>query len=611
MNSKILFGILALGFFSTLTSSNNAIADEVRRTGQVSSHSGANPVIAAPPYFTDVTAEAQLEFVHSNGMTGERYYPEIMGSGVALFDYDADGDLDLYLVQGYRLESGRDHLNAVHPDPAGDRLFRNDLELSDTGHHRPRFTDVTKESGIVALGYGMGVAAGDFDNDGWVDLYVTNFGPNQLFRNMGKDRDGKVRFADVTEAAGTTETRWSVSASFVDYDHDGWLDLYVGNYLNFNLANHKPCQSGDGRWEEYCGPVSYVGEPDALFHNNGPDSSGQVSFSDVSGASGIGGHPAASLGAVAADFNRDGWIDLYVANDQDRNHLWINQGDGRFTDDALLAGCAVNGEGVKEASMGVSAADFDLDGDEDLFLTHLEGQTNTLFVNDGSGLFEDATPGSGLGRPSFSNTSFGTGFIDFDNDGYLDLLIVNGTVKALESQVLAEDPFPYKQPNQLFRNTGRGFFEFVTERAGDAFQVSQSSRGAAFGDIDNDGDIDFVVSSDQGRARVLLNTADAKSRWIGLKLLGSGSKRDMLGARASILREDGAVLWRRVATDGSYASANDPRLIFGLGSGNQEGVRARVVWPSGSMEEWDNLPVGRYNTLREGEGETIENGIRE
>ena len=557
----------------------------------------------ATEIFRDATRETGIDFVHFNGMSGERYLCEMMGPGGAMFDYDNDGDLDLYLVQGRMLGPGMTLSDAIFPPPDSgpltDRLYRNDLRKNRTGSRRLHFTDMTEESGIQSPGYGMGVAAGDFDNDGWTDLYVTNFGPNQMFRNNG---DGT--FTDVTGATGTNDPRWSVSAAFVDYDRDGWLDLYVGNYVDFSFSNHKRCfsftEAGGGSALEYCDPSQYQPLPESLFRNRGDGT-----FEDVSHKAGIARESNGALGVSTADFNGDGWIDVYVANDKRPNHLWINQKDGSFRNQALLAGCAVSGEGFSESSMGVDAGDFDNDGDEDLFMTHMSlNEKNTLYVNRGEVSFEDASYLSGLALPSIPFTGFGTAFFDFDNDGLLDILAVNGHVKRVEALARAKDPYPLHQTNQLFRNLGKGQFQEVTQAAGAVFELSEVSRGAAFGDIDNDGDTDVLVLNNSGRARLLTNQAGSGNHWIGLRLVGRPQGRDMLGARVAVLLSQGRTVWRRVRSDGSYASANDPRVLVGLDQASRvEGVR--VYWPDGRAEEWKELPINTYSVLVQGGGTRI------
>ena len=557
---------------------------------------------AAAEPFVEVGKASGIDFVHFNGMSGEMYFVEVVGSGAALFDYDNDGDLDLYLVQGHMLGADKTVDDAVfpprHPLPLIDRLYRNDTPRGEPDAAL-KFTDVTETSGIVSPGYGMGVAAGDIDNDGWVDLYITNFGSNQLFVNRGNGT-----FADITAEAGVDDSRWSTSAAFVDFDRDGWLDLYVGNYVNYSLTNNKPCRSTNSR-RDYCGPNSYVPETDRLFRNTGDGK-----FVDVTAKAGINKATGGALGVVAADFNGDQWIDIYVANDGVPIQLWINQADGSFVDDSLLAGVSVNGSGMPEASMGVDAADFDGDGDEDLFMTHLVRETNTLYVNDGSGWFEDATVEMSLAQPTLAMTGFGTAWFDYDNDGRLDILSVNGAVQRIEKQIVAGDPLPLKQHNQLFLNIGNGGYREVTAAAGPAFAIAEVSRGAAFGDVDNDGDTDVVITNNAGPARLLRNQAGSRQAWLGVKLTDAEGKRDVFGARAAILDASAGPLWRRVRTDGSYASANDPRILFGLGARTRDAT-VTVLWPDGNREIWPELELGRYHLLARGQGQVLTSALGE
>lgn len=563
--------------------------------------SGASNGPASDPgpseWFSERAEATGLDFVHVNGASGRFFYPEILAPGVGLLDYDNDGDLDVYLVQGRTLGTSPPLDKTLKG-----RLFRNDLRVNADGSRQLHFTDVTDASGIHADQFGLGVAAADIDNDGWIDLLLTNFGTNQLFRNKG---DGT--FTDVSKPSGIEDRsgRFAVSAAFLDYDRDGWLDLYVANNANYTLQNETSCPNMAGA-RDYCPPQIYGGQPDRLYRNQG-----HGRFADVSKTALVGGKFGPALGVATADYNGDGWIDIYVANDGEENLLWINQRDGTFRETALLAGAALTAEGIAEASMGVDAGDFDNDGDDDLLMTELTGQGSNLYANDGSGNFRDVSAPSALGRLSVPYTGWGTAWIDFDNDGWLDLLSVNGTIVAVNdaapftsrsSSQASEgwQPFPYNQRKVLFRNLRDGRFEDVSGQAGAVFKLSESGRGAAFGDIDNDGDMDVLVGNDGGRARLLVNNLGSRNHWLGLRLVGKATGRDMLGARVAVSR-DGATIWRRARSDGSYGSANDPRVLVGLGS-SEVPPTIKVRWPDGHFEEWSGVPIDRWTTLKEGTG---------
>jgi enediyne biosynthesis protein E4 len=548
---------------------------------------------AESEWFVDQAQTIGLDFVHFNGMSGHFYYPEIMAPGVGLLDYDNDGDLDVYVTQGQWL--GPPATDAPpRPTPLRDRLFRNDLVVDADGTRTLHFTDVTDQSHINLQSYGMGVAVADFNNDGFVDIYRTGLSGAVLLRNNG---DGT--FTDVTKASGAGDPGgWSVSATFFDYDRDGWLDLFVGNYLIYSLAGDIQCESVTGR-RDYCPPNSYRAQPSRLYHNRG-----NGTFEDVTARALIGGAYGPALGAAAADFNNDGWIDLYVANDGQPNQLWINQHNGAFKDTAFLAGVAVSGTGQAEASMGIDAGDIDNDGDEDIIITNWLDQMNVLYVNDGSGNFEDQRGPSGLGTPSLAKTGFGAGWFDFDRDGLLDLFVANGGVATIEALARANDPFPLRMTPQLYRNLGNGRFEDVSSRAGSIFNVADVGRGVAFGDIDNDGDTDVLVANDNGRLRLLVNHAPNQNHWLGLRLIGTQPGRDMVGARVEVIRGTQPTLYRRARADGSYASANDPRVLVGLGASTAV-PRIRVRWPSGRTEEFSEVGIDRYTTIREGSAQGL------
>jgi enediyne biosynthesis protein E4 len=563
---------------------------------------GAAP--EAEEIFSERAKEAGIDFVHFNGMSGARYYPEVMGSGVALFDYDNDGDLDIFLVQGAELgpsvganlgsnagPKNEARQSVFQPQlPLRGRLYRNDSIRHADGSCTLKFVDVTEESGIRASGYGMGVAAADFNNDGWVDLYITNFGHNQMWRNNGNGT-----FTEVTAESGTDVPGWSTSAAFVDYDRDGWLDLFVCNYVDFRFTNQKKCLAPSGA-EDYCGPLSFTPLPNRLFRNRRDGT-----FEDVSLRSQIGSEFQGALGVVCADFNGDGWTDLYVTNDMRPNQLWVNQRDGTFKNEALVAGCALNRDGGPQSSMGVDAGDLLGRGLEDLVVLNLAGQYADLYANNGKGWFDDRSYESGIALATRRYTGFGLGMFDYDNDGWLDLLMVNGSVTLIEEQARKGSLYPLAQSNLLFHNDGKGQFENVTSRAGAAFSLPEVGRGAAFGDIDNDGDIDVVIVNNSGPARLLVNNVGHRKPWIGFRMVGEKYHRDMLGTRVAVFRRNASTLWRRVHSDGSYCSSSDPRILFGLGDA-PEITKVQAHWVSGRVEEWTGLPLGKYTTLREGSG---------
>jgi hypothetical protein len=544
----------------------------------------------------DAAAEAGLVFQHLNGMTGQRYMVEMIGPGVALLDFDRDGDLDVFLVQGRNL--GAD----AAPDDPGQprhRLFRNDWigpesEASSGAPQRLKFTDVSEPAKLTFSDYGMGAAAADYDGDGWTDLFVTTFGTNRLLRNTGRGT-----FDDVTAAAGLlTERAWHTSASWVDFDQDGRLDLFVCRYLLWDYSTHKVCKSPAGE-VDYCSPNAFEPARSLLYRNLG-----EGRFEDVSRPSKIGTQRGAALGVIAVDVDADGWVDLFVANDGMANHLWMNQRDGTFREEAALRGCAVNAMGKAEANMGLIAADFRNVGRPDLFITHLRHEHSTYYENLGEGQFADVTTRARIDASTRQFTGFGTVPLDFDNDGWLDIFSTNGEVKVIDTQLAAGIPLPMRQKCLLLRNAGQVPVRFDPMKTGQSLEMEEVGRGLAAGDLDNDGDLDLVVANAAGPTRLLVNDVGHQRNWLGLWLREgtAQSPRDALRAVVRVDRLDGTSLYRRCAADGSYLASSDPRVQFGLG--NDAAVRRVVVtWPDQYREEFPPPQINRYNELWRGTGQ--------
>ncbi len=579
-------------------------------------------------FFVDVAAESGIEFVHTAGGQGDYYLIETMGAGGAFFDYDSDGLLDIYLVEGFSIGIGTDFspLNLLsetstrylirHPmeyrrpprldgevdslayrvrqsaEPfVRNRLYRNNGERAEG-----TFSDRTSEARVGDTGYGMGCAVGDYDNDGDADLYVVNYGPNTLYRN---EADGS--FVDVTEHMGVGDPSWSAGAAFFDYDSDGRLDLYVVNYLDFHVGNNLICGGNEEAQESpagtllrmrkdrrsYCSPKGYNGAADVLYHNTG--SRFESTFENVTREMGIFSPYGKGLGVVTSDFDGDGDTDVYVANDGVRNFLYRNEGGEQFADIAVAAGAAYNRDGRAEAGMGVDWGDFDGDADFDLFVTNYSRQTNTLYRNDGAAVFNDVTDVVQLSESSHNPLGFGTFFFEADNDGDVDLFVANGHVQDKVHFFAGNEGITYPQPNQLFANSdGREYVE-VSSQSGPGLEPVLVSRGSAFGDYDNDGDLDILVTNCDGPAQLLRNDLSAKRNWLSVRLIGRDVNRDAVGSRIAVTC-DGATQVREVKTSGSYASASDIRQHFGLGDcGAVQSLE--IIWHDGSLQLVDGKEV--------------------
>ena len=536
--------------------------------------------VSSAPTFTDVTEASGIGFRHENSPTTSKYLIETMGGGVAVFDYDNDGRLDVFFVNGAALA---DPMPAgAEPDKSAprfaNRLYRNKGDGT--------FDDVTGRAGLgAARGYGMGVAVGDYDNDGSEDVYVTNYGANILYHNNG---DGT--FTDVTARAGVAGGGWSTSAGFFDYDNDGRLDLFVTRYVDFTFANNPYCGERRPGYREYCHPRSFRGVTDLLFHNDGDGT-----FTDVSNEAGLAKLAGKSLGVAFADYDGDGRIDVYVANDSVPAFLLRNEGSGRFRDTALAAGVAYNAEGAAVAGMGADLADYDGDGRPDLFVTTLSGETYSLYRNRGEGAFTYATPASGIGEATLAFSGWGTKFFDYDNDGHMDLFAAQGHV--LDTIELTSDHLKYRQPPLLLRGDGERFTS-VGAGAGTVFRQSWAGRGAAFGDLDDDGDTDIVVATCGQRPYLLRNDGGNRRHWLAIRTVGTRSNRDGIGCRVKTVTPSGLTQYHAVTTAGSYLSASDKRLVIGLGGDD----RLRLVelhWPSGVVQRLEDVRADQLLTIKE------------
>ena len=560
--------------------------------------------------FVDVTSEAGIDFQHTNGANGKKYTVETIGSGAAFFDFDSDGDLDIYLVNGTNLfKSSVSSSFPVRSDDFSRSSITTNKLFANNGDGT--FVDVTAQAGVGDTGYGMGCVVGDIDNDGHPDLYVTNFGPNRLYHNNG---DGT--FTDITSQAGVGDAHWSSSAAFFDYNLDGHLDLYVLNYLDYTLEKNRIWLGRTGL-PIYCGPSYYFAEIDTLYRNNG-----NGTFTDVTQEMNI-RRMTKGLGVICADVNADGFPDIYIANDTRANFLYLNQSGQGFQEVGRMLGVAHNAKGDDEAGMGVDIGDYDRDGQFDIFVTNFSAETNTLYQNRGEDGFMDATEATNLGSASWLSLGFGTKFFDADNDGFLDLFVANGHIDDLIE--LTDEEITYAQSDQFFVNNRDGTFTDVSSRSGAYFSTRKVGRGVAFGDYDNDGDIDILINNNGQSAVLLRNDGGNHNNWLKIRLVGTtspnpsfvrrgtigrselaevrSSNRDGIGARIKVVVGD-LVQLDEVRSGGSYLSDHDRRVHFGLGKATQVEL-VEIRWQSGAIDRVENVPANHLLIVTEGVGHQV------
>jgi hypothetical protein len=530
---------------------------------------------SGPIRFTDVTEQAGIHFRHNSGAFGKKYLPETMGSGVCAIDYDGDGWQDIFFVNSKNWPSH----GSGNSYPA---LYHN--------NHDGTFTDVTKEAGLAIEAYGLGCAVGDYDNDGHDDIYVTALGGNHLFRNLG---NGK--FADVTAKAGVRDNGFSTGAAWFDYDNDGKLDLFVSHYVDWSIATDQTC-SLDTKNKSYCTPELYKGQSGTLFHNKG-----NGIFEDATRKAGLYDPTGKSLGIALIDVDNDGWMDLFVANDTQANKLYRNNHDGTFTDIALEAGVAYSDAGKKRAGMGADAEDYDLSGRQSLVIGNFTNESLSLYHNDGSGLFSDNSVASGIASPSASSLTFATLFFDYDLDGFPDIFAVNGHVADDISVV--QPTIHYAEPPLLYHNKGNGKFEEVSDKLGSALRQPVVGRGAAYADLDNDGDLDLILTTSNGPAKLLRNDNGNQNDVLRIRTVGTRSNRDGIGAKITVTTSAGLHLFKMVKSGSSYLSQSELPVTFGLGKpAANKLVGLEIVWPSGKKESARDIQPNQFLTLEEGKG---------
>ena len=563
---------------ATEEASVNASAPEQVLTQGSSNQAPATleaPRPTGPIEFTDVTAQAGIRFKHNSGAFGKKYLPETLGPGCAFLDYDSDGWQDILLVN-----------STNWPEQKGAKTFLSLYHNNQNG----TFTDVTAAAGLMVEMYGLGCAIADYDNDGFVDIYITAVGANHLFRNLG---GGK--FQDVTTKAGVGDPGFSTSAAWFDYDKDGRLDLFVCNYVEWSVERDQPCTL-DGKNKSYCTPQSYKGQSSTLYKNRG-----NGTFENVTERAGLADPTSKSLGVAVFDYNTDGWPDLFVANDTEPNKLYKNNGNGTFTDEALTAGVAFSEAGTPRAGMGVDTADYDQSGRQGIVIGNFTNESMALYRNDGTGLFTDEAGASGIGKMSAQSLTFATFFFDYDLDGLPDIFAANGHVSDDISVV--QPNVKYAQAPHVFRNKGKKKFEEVTARLGKAMQRALVGRGAAYGDMDADGDLDLLVTANNGAARLLRNDNGNQNDLLRVRAIGSRSNRDGIGARVTLKTAAGGKLMSVVKTGSSYCSQSELPLTFGLGKSDPaKGLTLEIVWPSGQTDIIPDVKPNQSIAVQEGKG---------
>jgi hypothetical protein len=572
--------LLALLFSACKESTSNAPVTTPPPTNSEPSPSPSPspPRPSGPIEYADVTGPAGIRFKHNSGAFGNKYLPETIGAGGAFFDYDNDGWQDILLINSMDWPEKKKSRSF----PA---LYKNNKDGT--------FQDVTRQAGLAVEMYGLGVAVADYDNDGHQDVYITCLGPNRLFRNLGGGR-----FADVTSAAGTGDPGFSTSAVWFDYDNDGKVDLFVGNYVEWTVQTDQHC-SLDGKNKSYCTPQTYKGQSGTLYHNRG-----NGTFENATERAGLNDPSGKTLGTALLDFDNDGWLDLFVANDTEPNKLYRNNHNGSFTDVAVMAGVAFSEAGTARAGMGVDAADYDGSGQQSVIIGNFTNESMALYRNDGSGLFTDEAAISGIGKLSAQSLTFACFFFDYNLDGLQDIFAVNGHVSDDISVV--QPNVKYAQPPHLFQNKGKRKFTEVTAAVGRALRRAIVGRGAAYGDYDNDGDLDLLITTNNGPARLLRNDNANQYDVLRLKTVGGRANRDGIGAKVKVKTSTGRTLFGMVKTGSSYCSQSELPLTFGLGE-PQEGLKlsVEITWPGGQKDTLPDIKPNHSITVQQGKGVTL------